>query len=732
MAVDIQVKNISRKFSKDALETILEACSIAYKKGQRVCTSAHLYQVLCQNSSLLNLLDQIRFDYRNILDQIEPLLRNTQSPINIKRGKVLFSPDLKKTILRSYLITKNTAADIVRLEDLFLATLYSLEIYKIIKSSSFDISNLENFINTLKGGMPNNHSSDGSLIARFTTNLSQKAKESKLEKVVGREAELAQVTRILARHKKNNVILLGEVGVGKTSIIHLLALKAEVDSSIFQLKDTKILEFNLPGFITSLMSRNVSELTDILKEEFRNIGNVILFIKNFEYISSETSIASSIVLNMIKSLLSTNETRFILSMNTIAYKKILSKEASFISHFEIVKIQEPSIESAIVILEKVSERLSKFHKIGINKKVIQACVTLSKRYIQDKFLPSKAIDLLDETSSKVGLENRREITVDDIKSVISEKTGIPLEKLTISEQKKLIDLENILNKTVIGQKEAVHIVSEVVRRSRAGLKDPKRPIGSFLFLGPSGVGKTFLAKNLTKIVYDNENALIRLDMSEFSESHTVQRLIGSPPGYIGYEEGGQLTNPVWERPFCLILLDEIEKAHPKVFDVFLQVLDEGRLTDGQGRTVDFKNTIIIATSNIASEEILERLSLTKQQLTGFKREKFYEEEILPLLKLHFRPEFINRFDEIVIFNPLEAEQLKEIAKLQIAKIQKRLTEKKITLNISDQKLSEFAKKSYNPAFGARPLIRLIQDQVENTLAKKIISGEVNEGDTVNL
>ncbi|MFC1780318.1 AAA family ATPase [Patescibacteria group bacterium] len=721
--------DISINFSDEALNSILASCELAYSMNQRVCTPAHLFQVLSKISYVKELLIQSKIDLTTIDREVKTQLRHSQVPINVERGKIVLSPSLQIAILHSYQIANNSNNKTVSLEELLLSTIQSSELNQVIKKLSIDISPLINLITSLKGQQTSTPSTP---LTRFTNDLIQMAKDNKLEQVVNRENELAQVIRILTRQSKNNVILLGEVGVGRSSIVNLLTSRIVSKQAASQLNSSHIVELNLSGLLSAFAVRNVNDLTNILQEEIKNLSNPIVFIKNFDFSTSDTSVENSLVTNMIKSLISSKDVRFIISMTSSSYKKILSKEQTFTEFFETVRIAEPPIDLAIKILEKVAERLTKFHKIEISKEVIIASVNLSKRYIQDKFLPAKAIDLLDEASSKVVLENRNNISVDDIKTVISEKTGIPIEKLTTSEQKKLINLEEILSKEVIGQNDAVHTVSEVVRRSRAGLKDPKKPIGSFLFLGPSGVGKTFLAKNLARIVYDNENAMIRLDMSEFSESHTVQRLIGSPPGYVGYEEGGQLTNPIWEKPYSLILLDEIEKAHPKVFDIFLQVLDEGRLTDGQGRTVDFKNTIIIATSNIASEEILQKLSSAQSALQGFEKDKFYEEEIIPILKTYFRPEFVNRFDEVVVFNPLGVNELKIIASLQIAKIQQRLKEKKIVLNVSDTKLTEFAQKSYKPAFGARPLIRLLQEEVENVLARKIISGEIKNGDTINL
>lgn len=722
--------DVSKYFSREALETISASCKYAYDSGHRFCNSSHLFLTCIKTREIYSLLSQQNLDLSKVEAELLDSFKNVSCPVNIPKGKVLFSPDLRIAILQSYLVSVSLVSEKVEIKDLFLSCLYSPLIHRLLTKYGINVSFIENLIIGTKT-TPAEAKQDSSLLTRFTNDITRLAKNNTLEEIVNRQNELAQLTRILVRKSKNNVVLLGESGVGRSSIVHLLAQKIVSGNVPQQLQDMRVLELNMQAFISAAAIRNINELTDLLKEELRKETNVVLFIKNIE-IASEGSIEKTLITHMIKYLTAEIQNRLICTMSSPGYKQFVTKEKDLAERFEVVKVAEPSLDLASKILESKSHKLSQYHNVAINPDVLLTTIKLSKRYIQDKFLPSKAIDLLDETCSQVVLDNRKHVTSDDVKTIIAEKTGIPIQSLTVSEQRKLVDLEGILNKTVIGQKQAVHIVSEVIRRSRAGLKDPKRPIGSFLFLGPSGVGKTYLAKNLARVVYDNEKATIRLDMSEFSESHTVQRLIGSPPGYVGYEEGGQLTNPVWEQPYSLILLDEIEKAHPNVFDIFLQVLDEGRLTDGQGRTVDFKNTIIIATSNIAAEEILEKISQGKADLTGFDREKFFEQEIMPILKLYFRPEFINRFDEIVIFNSLEVSQLQEIANLQIEKIRQRLKDKAISLNVSEQKLKELASKSYNPSFGARPLIRLIQEQIENVLARKIISGEIKQGDTVNL
>ncbi|MBU0975825.1 MAG: ATP-dependent Clp protease ATP-binding subunit [Patescibacteria group bacterium] len=726
----MQLIDISDKYAQETLMKLSEACHLTYERHFSVCTSKQLFLVLVDDPSVLALLEQSGIDLKGLKEAVAAEQMASAHPIRITKGQVVFSPDLKQTLLNAYGISKQFGREQVLVEDLFFATIFSTEIEKIAKDLAVDLSPLEYKSGKNEYQDTQSYKDQGDYyLKQISIDLTDKARNGELEIVVGRDAELIQLSRMLVRQKDNNVLLIGEVGVGKSSIVH--SLTAGVVNSLLGnlLKDCKVLEFSISALGTLLDYRNIQEVKEQILEDLQKMGKVIIYIKNWDLSNKDSYGEPNLLLSFIKSLLDQKNIRLIISTTSSTYRNLLTKDPNLSEKFGVVRVNEASVELTEEILKKKTLSLSEFHNITFSDDVIEACASLSKRYIQDKFLPSKAIGLLDEASSKVALENRNLVSVDDLKAIISEKTGIPIERLSASEQQKLLNLEQILGQNVIGQKEAVHRVSEVVRRSRAGLKDPRKPVGTFLFLGPTGVGKTYLAKCLTRVVYDNEQAMIRLDMSEFSEAHTVQRLIGSPPGYVGYEEGGQLTNPVWERPYSLILLDEIEKANPKVFDIFLQVLDEGRLTDGQGRTIDFKNTIIIATSNIASEFILDGL---REEMTVDERTMFYDKNILPVLRQYFLPEFINRFDEVILFNPLTQDELTEIARLQIKKMQARIQDKKITLEVSDEKIQELVQKGYKPRFGARPIIRVIQEQIENVIARKIISGEIKEGDVVNI
>ncbi|MDD3648414.1 MAG: ATP-dependent Clp protease ATP-binding subunit [Candidatus Dojkabacteria bacterium] len=722
--------DVSEKYTNETLEKLSQACSLAYDKHYSVCTPKHLLLVLIDDPEISTLAEHDGIDLNILRDVASSSMVDSAHPLRIPKGYVVFSPELRKIILNANGISVGLGHTQVEVEDLFYATAFSVEIEQLVNKAGIDLSSIE-----FKGRQQ--HTADHSdyidqgdyYLDRISTNISQKAKNGELEDVVGRESEFTQLSRMLVRQRDNNVLLVGEVGVGKTSIVHMLAQRMENSTLRNQLRDCKILEFSVSAVSTLLDYRNIHDVKEQVLEELKKLGNVIIYLRNWDFLGKDSYGEPNLMLSFMKSLLDHENIHLIVSTSSAAFRNLISKDPNLAERFGVVRVAEASIELTIQILKKKTESLSQFHNITFSTDAVTACADLSKRYIQDKFLPSKAIALLDEASSKVALENRNMVSGDDLKAIISERTGIPIERLSSSEQQKLLNLEEILERSVVGQKDAVHRVSEVVRRSRAGLKDPRKPIGSFLFLGPTGVGKTYLAKCLTRVVYDNEQAMIRLDMSEFSESHTVQRLIGSPPGYVGYEEGGQLTNPVWERPYSLILLDEVEKANPKVFDIFLQVLDEGRLTDGQGRTVDFKNTIIVATSNIASDFIIEGL---REDITKDDRTAFYDETVLPVLRQYFLPEFINRFDEVIMFNALTQDELVEIARLQIMKIQERIKDKNIVLQISEEKIRELVAKGSKPRFGARPIIRVIQEQIENVIARKIISGEIKEGDIVNI
>lgn len=536
--------------------------------------------------------------------------------------------------------------------------------------------------------------------------------------MVGYDVLYKRLCRIITKRGVNNAIIVGEEGVGKSRVGLGLAFKGGYELLKLQ---TDVLSEVIFSYNTE------KEVLNKIKSLFRELDNTIIFIDDISILCSTEHLFHHRFLSIIKMLLENHKVSVVATIDQASYRQFIEKDALISKHFETIRVIEPNENVAVQIVENYLPIYEKNYKLKINPTLSTNFVSLSNRYIYSKKQPAKALNLLDEVCAFVHDLGEKIVNIGHIKEVISERTGIPMNEINVSDMEKLQNLESILEMNVKGQEHAVKKVARVIRRSRAGIKDPRRPIGSFLFIGPSGVGKTFMAKTLTKTVYNDENALIRIDMSEFSESHNVQRLIGAPPGYVGFEEGGQLTNPVWERPYSLILLDEIEKAHPRVFDIFLQVIDEGRLTDGQGKTVDFNNTIIIATSNIGIDYMVKRFEEIGDEVLS---EEFIREEMYPLLLGYFRPEFLNRFDEIILFRPLQKEDLANIARLSIHELNERLLEKEIVIEIADEILHQFIAEYYNPKFGARPLKRAIRENIEDAIAHKIVFGEIEKGSKI--
>ena len=519
--------------------------------------------------------------------------------------------------------------------------------------------------------------------------------------VLHRELVLEWIIRTIGRKERNNVLLLGEPGVGKTAIVEGLAsrLKTPGKKPIFK---GSIIELNTTALALLISEGDTAQL-DTARASILKFAPAAILIDDARVLLTQTSQTG--LLYFLAPLLENPQTPILMIVSMAEYRRFLEREPIFSRECEAIEIQELTLqETQDVLTNRTTPKLA------------HDCAVLAKRYIQQRALPDKAIRLLSDAEG-LAIREGHPLTIEDAKRVIAERTGIPIDTLSAAEQEKLLNLESVIGKDIIGQPHVIEAVSNVIRRSRAGLKDGGRPIASFLFLGSSGVGKTELAKVLSRVVFHNERSLIRFDMSEFSEAHTVQRLVGAPPGYIGFEEGGQLTNAVLSQPYSLILLDELEKAHPRIFDMFLQVMDDGRLTDGKGRTVDFSNTIIIATSNLALDEIL----------TGYLggepilEEKWQQERILPLLSSYFRLEFINRFDGMLVFAPFSPESLWKVAELELKKLQERLELKDIKLNFDMGAFKETVRKMYNPAFGARPIRRYLQNTVETDLAKKILA-----------
>jgi ATP-dependent Clp protease ATP-binding subunit ClpC len=624
------------------------------------------------------------------------------------------------------------------------------------------------------------------------------ARKGKLDPVIGRDAEIKRVMQILTRRTKNNPVIVGEAGVGKTAIAEGVALKIAADDVPTSLRGHKVISLDMGSLVAGSKFRGEFEerLKAVMDEVREAQGEIILFIDEIHTVvgagATEGSLDAS---NMLKPALAHGELQCIGATTMDEYRKFIEKDKALERRLQPVFVEEPDAEAALAILRGLRPRYEAHHKIKISDEALEAAVRLSQRYISDRYLPDKAIDLIDEAAAKLKLETEsappevkaletklNQLTIEeeaalqiqdyerttqlkaerlrlqdeyntakaewlkkenigevvqeeDIANLVASWTGIPVDHMLEGEAEKLIHMEERIHERLVDQEEAVKAISEAVRRSRAGLKDPRRPIGSFMFLGPTGVGKTELAKTLAWFLFGDENAMVRLDMSEYQEKHTVSRLIGAPPGYIGYDEGGQLTELVRRRPYRVILLDEIEKAHPEVFNSLLQVLDDGRLTDGHGRTVDFKNTVIIMTSN-AGVELIKRESAIgfavqrNRDKTDNNSYQIMKEKVMNEVKKTFRPEFLNRIDEIIVFHELGKEHLNKVVELMLKDLQERLAEHELKLNTTEAARTWLAETGYNPVYGARPLRRAIEQYVENPLASKLLRNEFKAGDTI--
>ncbi|HYU26417.1 MAG TPA: AAA family ATPase, partial [Thermoanaerobaculia bacterium] len=670
------------------------------------------------------------------------------------------------------------------------------ESVRILKQFGIDKERIYQALHEVRGGArvdsPTAESKYRAL-ERYSIDLTEAAREGKLDPVIGREDEIKRVMQVLNRRTKNNPVIIGEAGVGKTAIAEGLAQKIAAGDVPENLKDKRLLALDMGAMVAGSKFRGEFEerLKAVMDEIKRAAGEVIIFIDEIHQVvgagGAEGAIDAS---TLMKPALSRGELHVIGATTMDEYRKNIEKDAALERRFAPVYIDEPSIEDTVEILRGLRPRYEAHHRVTITDAALEAAAKLSERYITDRFLPDKAIDLIDEAASKhvieaqsmpaevrelkeivekfqreadsaaerdggrppdelrAELDAAREeferardewlareqieliVDEDDIAELVAKMTGIPVQRMLEGEQDKLLQMEERLHERVIGQEEAIAAVSDAIRRARAGLKDPHRPIGSFIFLGPTGVGKTELARALAAFMFDDEESMVRLDMSEYQERHTVSRMIGAPPGYVGYDEGGQLTEAVRRRPYRVILLDEIEKAHPEVFNVLLQVLEDGRLTDGQGRTVDFRNTVIIMTSNLGNEQFqrpaLGFVPASKPTQSEKERQKA---DVEKALRQTFRPELLNRIDDIIVFDPLTADDLKQIIELLLNDVRERLADRRVDLELTEAAKVALVKEGYDPVYGARPLRRTIERRVANPLSRRILAGEFKEGET---
>ncbi|MDL2225535.1 ATP-dependent Clp protease ATP-binding subunit, partial [Eubacteriales bacterium OttesenSCG-928-M02] len=670
-----------------------------------------------------------------------------------------------------------------------------VDIQQVVNDMAQSVGGQKPMAGAAMGGQPGT-GSNTQVLDGYGKDLTVAAREGELDPVIGREVEIDRIIQILSRRTKNNPVLIGEPGVGKSAVVEGLAQRIVEGNIPEVLKDKRLISLDLAGMLAGAKYRGeFEERLKAVMEEATKAGNVILFIDELHNIIGAGSAEGAMdAANILKPALARGEMQCIGATTYDEYRKHIEKDAALQRRFQPVTVGEPSEEEAVLILKGLRDRYEAHHRVKIEEEAIKAAVELSNRYISDRFLPDKAIDLMDEAAAKVRinaytappdmqeLENKLhniqmekdeavshqnyekaaqmrdeerkineemarmkeewqrgqdqkdlKVTEEDIANVVATWTGIPVKKLTEDESERLLHLEDTLHQRVIGQDEAVVAVSKAIRRARAGLKEPNRPIGSFIFLGPTGVGKTELSRALAQAMFGDEDAMIRLDMSEYMEKHAVSRMIGSPPGYVGYDEGGQLTEKVRRKPYSVVLFDEIEKAHPDVFNILLQILEDGRLTDGHGRTVDFRNTVLIMTSNVGASTI------GKEKTVGFGAQndpasmRSYEamkEGILEMLKKTFRPEFINRIDDTIVFHTLGEADIKKIAGLMLDNLAKRLADRDVTLKIEEPAVSYFAKVGYDPEYGARPLRRAIQQELEDRLSEELLAENISLGDTV--
>ena len=719
------------KMTEGAQELFREAQDLLTRYKHNQLDVEHVFTVLATKEGVgRDILQQMGVNLAGLAKDLDVALTSKPSVSGPVAGQIYITPRLDAVVTGAQIEAERLHDEFVGVDHLLLsigrATDPSLK--RILDRHQISPEAIYGALRAVRGEQRvTDRSSEEryQILKKYSTNLTEMAKRGELDPVIGRDEEIRRMEQILSRRRKNNPVLIGEPGVGKTAVVEGLAQRIAEGDVTDCLKGKEIVALDIAAMVAGSKFRGEFEdrLKAVIKEIEAAAGKMLVFVDEVHTIvgagAAEGAIDAS---NMLKEPLSRGKFQLIGATTLDEYRQRIEKDSALERRLQKVYVREPTLEETIDILKGLRETLEEHHGVKIDDDAIDAAAKLSERYISDRFLPDKAIDLVDEAASRIRVDGSgEEVTEAGIAGLVSQWTGIPAERMLEEERARLANMEDLLHERVINQDEGVRVVAEAVRHSRAGLADPRRPIGTFLFLGPTGVGKTELAKALAAFLFGSDTALLRIDMSEYMERHAVARLIGSPPGYVGYEEGGQLTEAVRRRPYQVVLFDEAEKAHPQVMNLLLQLLDEGRLTDGHGRTVDFRHTILIMTSNIGSEHFQE----------GTPEDQIHA-KIQAELKRTFRPEFLNRIDETIIFHPLSAKAILQIVDLKVASLNGRLAEQGIALTLTDKAKQVLAKEGYDPHYGARPLERALKRLVENPLAMKIVSGDVKDGDRVTV
>ncbi|MGB8983822.1 MAG: AAA family ATPase [Anaerolineales bacterium] len=790
------------RFTERAQEAAQRAAEIIQRYGHNQIDTEHILLALIEQPGgvIPQILEKLSVSPEALTERLDATLRASPKA-NIfggGAGQIFITPRVKRIIDLANEEANRLKDEYISTEHIFLAILTerNTPAARILESAGLTRDRVYTAIQDLRGGQrvtdPQAESRYRTL-EKYSRDLTQAAREGKLDPVIGRDNEILRLIQILSRRTKNNPVLIGEAGVGKTAIAEGLAQKIANNDVPEILSGKRVVQLDLGAMIAGSRFRGEFEerLKAVVEEIQRAGGDIIMMIDELHTVVGAGAAQGAMdASNMLKPALARGELQCIGATTLDEYHKYIEKDAALERRFAPIYVEEPNVDDTIKMLMGLRDRYEAHHKVRYSDEALVAAARLADRYVTDRRLPDKAIDLMDEAAAKLrvalysmppdlkalkgeidklqaeeeqaGLNRDYEraaqkkserlrldeeyhekrdkweaehqldevVDVDDIASVVNQWTGIPLTQMMESESEKLLQMEARLHERIIGQEEAIHAISDAIRRARSGLKDPSRPIGSFIFIGPSGVGKTELAKALAWFMFDDEEALVRIDMSEYREQHTVSRLFGAPPGYVGYEEGGQLTEAVRRRPYRVLLFDEIEKAHPEVWNALLQILDDGRMTDGQGNIVDFRNTVLIMTSNLGTEYVRKGGTLGFLQPKASSEEREAHDKVEKALKGAFRPEFLNRIDEIIMFSPLSLEQMEEIVVLQMKEVQDRLNEYDITIELSDAARRWLAKEGYDPAFGARPLRRAIQKNVESPLSLELLGGKFKDGASV--